>query len=448
MTNNLTTGSFWSQLPRQARLTFVVASGAWFFDCFDAQIFNLARAPAAKALAAPGQDFTVVSTVSMAAFLVGWGIGGLFLGALGDRIGRARTLAFSVMIYSIFTGLSAFATGTYDFALFRFLTGIGVGGVFGLSVALIADSTPANIRPKALGAFQAISTIGNISAGLVGLGLATLITGDWYWKSLFIVGSLPAMIFVMGAFFLKEPESWVQARQKAKGVGFGSYSVLLKDPKWKSRAWLALAVCSAGIIGLWGLGNFQPEVIGPVIKTHYQALDSTITSKDLEAKANAVKSWALMLQNIGGFFGMLICSWGCLHFGRKKALATSLIASALGTMLLFKGLTSYYAIFWIIPLMGMATYAPFAAFAIVLPELFPIHLRSTGPSFAYNCGRFAAAGGVIGLFYLTRILKDVDHPEQTLENFRTAGFCMSFIPLIGLLALYFLPETKDAPLPE
>ena len=448
MNTNHPSTSWWGQLPSTARWTFLTASGAWFFDCFDQQIFNLARGPAAKALAGSSLDATAVSAGAMAAFLVGWGIGGLFLGALGDKIGRARTLAVSVLLYALFTGLSAFAVGAYDFAAYRFLTGVGVGGVFGLAVALIADSTPSDIRPKALGTFQALSTVGNIGAGLVGLGLASIFTGVWYWKSLFLVGAIPALIFVVAAFYLKEPEAWLKARKEAKGIGFGSYSALLGDPRWSSRAWLALAICSAGILGLWGLGNFQPEIIGPVVKSHYQNLFPNLSAQELETKVNSVKSWALMLQNGGGFVGMLICSWGCRRFGRKTALATSLITSALGTMLLFKGLTSYAAIFWIIPLMGMATYAPFAAFAIVLPELFPIRLRSTGPSFAYNCGRFAAAGGVIGLFFLTRILRDVDHPEQTLENFRTAGFCMSFVPLLGLLALYFLPETKDAPLPE
>src|SRR3972149_4533207 len=100
---------------------FAIASAAWFFDCLDQRLFSLARTPALQSLTtgdvqALGKDVT-------AFFLIGWGIGGLVFGALGDRYGRAKMLTITVLIYSICTGLSYFSQTYVDFTLFRFLTG-------------------------------------------------------------------------------------------------------------------------------------------------------------------------------------------------------------------------------------------------------------------------------------------------------------------------------------
>ncbi len=106
--------------------------------------------------------------------MVGWATGGLIFGSVGDWFGRAKTLTLTVLLYSVFTGLSSFSTGWMDFAAYRFITGLGVGGVFGLAVALIADSLPSHARAGALGTLQALSAVGNISAGLAGMLIAYL----------------------------------------------------------------------------------------------------------------------------------------------------------------------------------------------------------------------------------------------------------------------------------
>src|SRR6187399_2228236 len=163
---------------------FLVASGAWLFDCLDQRLFSLARVPALTtlmhgahehltpelqkaAVQAAGKEVTAV-------FLIGWGIGGLIFGALGDRFGRARMLTVTVLIYSVFTGLTFFSRYYWDFAICRFLTGLGVGGVFGLAVSLIAETLPDASRTGALGMLQVLSTIGNIAAGLINTYLGSL----------------------------------------------------------------------------------------------------------------------------------------------------------------------------------------------------------------------------------------------------------------------------------
>lgn len=109
---------------------------------------------------------------AMSIFIAGWATGGLIFGAVGDRIGRAKTLALTVLLYSVFTGLSSFAANIGQFMIYRALTGLGVGGVFGLAVALVADALPESARPKALGMLQALSAVGNVTAGVCAMSLS------------------------------------------------------------------------------------------------------------------------------------------------------------------------------------------------------------------------------------------------------------------------------------
>ena len=183
-------GPWWRQLNRYHWFVFMVASLAWLFDCLDQQLFLLARNGAMKALLPAGMDVKLYGGYATTIFVAGWATGGLIFGAVGDRIGRAKTLAFTVLLYSVCTGLSAFSKGWVDFALYRFATGLGVGGVFGLAVALVADSLPEHARPGALGLLQALSAIGNITAGSIAIILGNLegatIPAGQSWKYMFL----------------------------------------------------------------------------------------------------------------------------------------------------------------------------------------------------------------------------------------------------------------------
>src|SRR5581483_11222330 len=106
------------------------------------------------------------TTVATSIFMIGWATGGIIFGILGDRIGRARTMVLTILLYSLFTGLSALSLGVWDFSLYRFLSGLGVGGQFAVGVALVAEVMPDRARPHALGWLQALSAIGNVTAAL------------------------------------------------------------------------------------------------------------------------------------------------------------------------------------------------------------------------------------------------------------------------------------------
>ncbi len=255
-------------------------------------------------------DVSAYGTYATAIFVAGWATGGLIFGAVGDRIGRAKTLTLTVLMYSVFTGLSALSKGWLDFACYRFITGLGVGGVFGLAVALIADGMPDRSRAGALGTLQALSAIGNIAAGLISMWVGGMLAAKtfspaWSWKVMFLIGALPAFMCVFLQMRLKEPEKWVLAREagRATGVKFGSYVSLFGDERWRGPAIFGMILSVAGVIGLWGIGFFSPELVGPVIERSLKA-----QHLPLEEIAGAKARWIginSIVQNIGAFIGMV-----------------------------------------------------------------------------------------------------------------------------------------------
>ena len=146
---------------------FVICCLAWDLDCLDQQLFVLARQPALSFLIqqpASSPRVAELGGYATAVFMIGWAIGGIGFGILGDRMGRVKTLTATIGLYAVFTGLSAFSTNEWDFMAYRLLTGLGVGGAFASAVVLLAETVPDAARPYVLGMFQASSVIGNCAA--------------------------------------------------------------------------------------------------------------------------------------------------------------------------------------------------------------------------------------------------------------------------------------------
>ena len=268
------------------------------------------------------------------------------------------------------------------------------------------------------------------------------------WKYMFLVGAIPAFLCVFIQIRLKEPEKWVQARAagKAAGVKFGSYSALLGDPRWRGSALLGMVLCISGVIGLWGIGFFSPELVGDVIRA--SLVKEGVPAAEIAGRQQFWIGVNSIVQNLGAFVGMLLFTRLAQSLGRKKAFAIGYVAALVATVAYFQMFNGRNDI-WMSAIMGGCQLALFAGFAIYLPELFPTSLRSTGTSFCYNVGRFVAASGPFTLGALQAALKaGATTPEAKLAAFRNACSYMSCVFLLGLVALAFLPETKDRPLPE
>jgi MFS family permease len=263
-----------------------------------------------------------------------------------------------------------------------------------------------------------------------------------HWQAMFLVGALPAFLCVFVMRQLKEPQKWVDAKAAGdkRGVKFGSYVVLLSHPRWSKHAWLGLVACSAGIIGLWGIGNFHPKIVGDIVEKTFAAMH--LSPAEIADKKSYWRSAGLLLQNIGGFLGMLSLAKLAQVWGRRPAFALALFISFLSTLLVFKFMREIGDLYWMLPIMGFGQLSVFGVYAVYLPELFPTSLRSTGTSFCYNVGRFLAATAPFTLSQITKRL------GGDIEGFRTAGMWVSLVLLLGIAVLPFLPETKDQPLPE
>jgi MFS family permease len=430
---------------------FLVASAAWFFDCLDQRLFSLARPDALAELMSKGGDAQSVGKVVTALFLIGWGVGGLIFGPLGDRYGRSKMLTCSVLIYSACTGLTFFSQTYIDFALFRFLTGLGVGGVFGLAVSLIAETLPDNARAGALGMLQILSTIGNIAAALFKMlfdhlqELQIIEPGNG-WRWMFLVGALPAMLVVLTMKYLREPEPWLRLKAEGKlpkGSIWEPYRELVIDRRWRRNLIVGALIASTGVIGLWAIGEYATDLQKFVFNQHYTKIGMP-TAEIAQAVDNA-RVWAYMLNMLGAGVGMWIFTKIAIGIGRRAAFAIGFSAALVTTLLVYWKMSSPVDAYWMMPLMGAAQLSVFAGFAIYLPELFPSGLRSTGTSFCYNLGRFAAAGGS---FFSATLATEVFGASGSPLKERYSAMAMCAIFLVGLLTLPFAPETKDQPLPE
>ena len=496
-----------------------VAAMGWLFDCLDQQLFVLARPgamrellpktfdalnvashPSAtpdelKAIAAEFEkQIPIYSNYATAIFLAGWATGGRFFGVLGDRIGRAKTMLITILMYSLCTGLSALSQDFWQFSIFRFLTGLGVGGEFAVGVALVAEVMPARARPYTLAMLQAFSAFGNITAALIFLGLGVAAEEGYVggedsaikfapWKIMFVIGALPALLALVIRARLKEPEQWQKARHDdVVSKQLGSYRELFGDPRWRRNALVGLVLACSGVIGLWAVGFFTPDLIGKVQRPEVtrQAYNEQIAKaagdsarvaqltrlRDLELEKEAtppeleklkkeigltitgrltrLSSYTSICINVGAFLGMF--GFGALaqRIGRKPTFAMGFVLAFISTAVVFWFLKDLWQIFVLVPIMGFCQLSLFAGYAMYFPELFPTRLRSTGTSFCYNVGRFVAASGPLIQAQLLQlpVFKENDNAV------RYAGLIMCSVFFIGLFALPFAPETKGKPLPE
>jgi predicted MFS family arabinose efflux permease len=416
-------------------LVVLIASAGWTFDCMDQRLFILARESAVRELlgtAAAAAEIKQYSGYATTAMILGWATGGIFFGMMSDRWGRVKTMTATLLVYSGFTGLSGLSTTWVDFTIYRFLVGLGVGGMFGAATTLVAESVPGRVRAVALGALQALSAIGNIIGSMVSLqvqpGATDVLWGYAGWRLLFFVGIVPSLLVLPIIFVLREPDVWKRVKEdEARGLHpkVGSPIDLFRSPQWRRNSVVGLMLGVSGMIGLWGIGFFSPELI------------STALAGAPQETIDRVRAWGTALQDVGSFTGMVTFTVIASLISRRLAFFFAFLGGMLVTSYVFVSLETATDAYWMLPMMGFSQLALFAGYSIYFPELFPTRLRGTGVGFCYNTVRYLAAPAPILLGYLSTIL-----------SFRTAAVLMSSVYLIGMIALIWAPETKDRPLPE
>ncbi len=453
---NGTTHKYWFQyLTGYHWLVLIVATCGWMFDCMDQRLFILSRGPALTDLMAAGTEDSVIfkfGTYATSSMIFGWATGGLIFGILSDRIGRVKTLVITLFLYAGFTGMSALSISYIDFIIYRFLVGLGVGGQFAAAATLVAESLPERARAQALGSLQALSAVGNITGSAISMAISPdlLFMGKIAgWRVLFMIGVLPAILAIFMIRHLKEPQKWVDARaaaERGETKAMGSPVDLFSDMRWLKNTVIGVTLALAGVVGLWGIGFFSPELV------QYALQDEPIE------RVTFVKSFGTMLQDVGAFFGMYAFMVMAVFMGRRLAFMFSLLVGMIVTAFVFNCLDSATDAYWMLPMLGFATLCIFGGYAIYFPEIFPTRLRNTGVGFCYNVGRylavpFPAIMGVLAAFFATSFEQGGSISKfysgiGVDSDFRAAAVTMTLIYLIGMIALFFAPETKDQPLPE
>ncbi|MGE5608473.1 MAG: MFS transporter [Bacillota bacterium] len=430
----------WYQgLDRYCWVVLSIAAMGWLFDTMDQNLMNLVRAPSVKDLLGP-QNYSTPKALNdavqqvggyiTAIFLFGWAIGGFIFGILGDRIGRARTMVLTILIYSLFTGLSGLAQNWHQYAIARFLCALGVGGEWAAGASLVAEVFPQRSRAMALGFLQALSAVGNMMASTITLALQDL---DARWRWAYFVGAIPALLIFWILKSVKEPEAWYEAKKNADiGKELGAYGELFTNPKLRRNMIAAILLATAGVGGLWGVAFFSTDMI------RGELLAGGLDPKQVGPRTSIM----FLLQQAGAFVGIYLFAAFSEKLNRRGAFALW-FALAWGSILAYfwtlhgAGANAFtYAVF-LAPILGFCTLGPFSGYTVYFPELFPTRLRSTGCGFGYNAARITAAIAPLML----------GHLASTLGGYPQAATAVSFVYILGFIALFFAPETKGKPLP-
>lgn len=414
-------------------LVLFVACCGWLFDTMDQWLFVAAKGPAmAELLGLSPSDPEVGKWVGWATtwMILGWATGGIVFGIIGDRIGRTWTMAITILLYAGFTGLSGIAQTPTQLTVFRFLTGLGIGGEFAAGASLVAETFPQHARTTALAIVQATSAIGNIMAGVIWLVFVSLL-GWLNWRGVFFLGVAPAFLLFIIFFFIKEPKAWKEERAEAKAgrVKLGSLADLFRDPVLRRNSLVGLVLATVGVIGFWGISVWSPE--------HIRQAVNPDNNPDLARYSEISASLVIMAQNAGAFFGVLFFAYLAQKFGRRPAFAVALISCAIALPAAFYLTTNLWQAIIMFGLVGFVLLTLFGGYAIYFPELYPTRLRATGTGFCYNVARYLAASFPWTLALLIKPL-----------GLSGAVFLISGVFLLALLVLPFAPETKDKPLPE
>src|SRR5215471_14349894 len=185
-------------------LILAIASAGWIFDAYEGQIFNLTSSYLLDEIAhgAPARQIDGYRDAFLGIFLLGGTAGGLLFGSMADRWGRKPTMAFTILMYSLFSGLTYFAHSLTQVGLLRFFVAMGVGGEWAVAASLVAEVFPEQARAQASGIFHATSVLGTWMATLASMAV------DQHWRYAYLIGILPALLVAWVMASVKEPESW------------------------------------------------------------------------------------------------------------------------------------------------------------------------------------------------------------------------------------------------
>ena len=416
--------------PRDRWMGLLAAFLGWMFDGLEMGIFPIISRPALTSMfKAQGivDDKIIEGMVGQwngnigACFLIGAALGGFTFGWLGDKIGRVKAMSFSILTYSVFSGLCYFAQDQWQLGGLRCVAALGMGGEWSLGVALVMELWDGKHRWLLAAAIGAAVNLGfALIAAITAFGWKV---DESSWRWVMLIGALPALLTFFIRLFVPESHHWQAAQDKAaeKGEKINPLREIFQ-PNLIRMTFTAIVLASIPQIGTWGsISNIVPWVDKLSGGTHPE-----------------YKSYSQLCSSIGSAFGCFFGTWLAHVSGRRIAFFGLCFCSLVLSQILFRTFTEFNTAFMVMVFfIGFFASSFYGWLPLYLPELFPTRVRATGQGLGYNTARIFSA---IGSVYMGGFVKDWGWAK-------TCG-TVAFIYGLGMIVIWFAPETKGKELPE
>ena len=375
-------------------------------DGFDLLILGFMLSAISKDLnLTPGQAGSLVTWT-----LIGAVFGGIVFGMLSDRYGRIRVLTWTIVLFAVFTGLCAFAQGYWDLLIYRTIAGIGLGGEFGIGMALAAEAWPARHRAR-VSSYVALGW----QLGVLGAAMLTpLLLPSIGWRGMFLVGVIPAVVAWVIRNKLHEPEVFVNRSKKEQPSAMQCLKLLMKDKATRKISLGVIVLTSVQNFGYYGIMIWMPSFL----------------SKQMGFSLTKSSVWTAVTI-VGMSLGIWVFGQLADRIGRKPTFLIFQVGSVI-SVLAYSQLTDATAMLWVGAIMGLCVNGMMGGYGAVISEAYPTEARATAQNVLFNIGR--AVGGlgpvVIGALAMA-------------YSFQVAIALLAAIYVLDMLATVFLiPELK------
>ncbi len=349
-----------------------------------------------------------------AAMMLGAAVGGIALGALGDRIGRTRAMGISILFYTCFAGLGAFVTSQEQMLLLRFFVGLGIGGMWPNGVSLVSECWPGASRPVIAGIMGAGINVGMLV--LSQIARAWPLTAD-SWRWIFQLAAVPAVVGVIAIVAVPESPRWLALRTVPRASSPPLRELF--EPHLLRITLTAILLSSIPLIGAWAGSKWMIPWAKTIGGSSYSGYEATTLGR-----------WALGA-TLGSFLGAPLTSF----LGRRRAYFLYSIGATALTWSMFQLTAPLRPSFLpVVFCQGLVATLFFGWLPLCLPELFPTRVRATGSGLAMNSGRFATAAGVL---FAGALFAQFD------GDYAKLGAACSLVYAVGAVAIWLAPATND-----
>src|SRR5271166_3552236 len=376
-----------ASLTRNQVRGFWASWGGWTLDGMDSFVYALVLVPSLRELlprsgiAAPKGNIGQYGGLLFALFLIGWGLAFLW-GPIGDKFGRVRTLMLTVLCYSVFTLLSAFAVNVWQLAILRLLAGIGIGGEWAMGGTFVAEEWPESRRRAGAGYMHTGYYVGIFLAAIANYAIGS----HYGWRAMFAVGGVPALLLAWVRHGVKEPSRWSAKVEVVRSWQIYQPFAALFSPALRRRTILNSLFMLASISGLWAGTVYVPAAVTSLAEA----------AGRVGPQAAQIASRGTMLVAFATILGCLLMPWLAERLGRRGALGFYFVL-----MMVFIALT-FGKVFYLGPsalpwffvclfFLGLGG-ANFAVYTLWLPEQYPTECRASAFAFSTSFARFGGAG--------------------------------------------------------